>query len=104
MHDSPEKQRASQINEMVLFDARIMTIHVRYFASLREQFGCAEEQLSVDGIETVADVWSRVTEGRSVSAGSVLYAVNMEYAEADTAVEDGDEVAFFPPVTGGAHR
>jgi sulfur-carrier protein len=103
MHHSPEKQRASHINETVLFDARIMTIHVRYFASLREQFGCAEEQLSVDGIETVADVWSRVTEGQSVSAGSVLYAVNMAYAEADTSVDDGDEVAFFPPVTGGAN-
>ncbi len=81
-----------------------MTIHVRYFASLREQFGRAEEQLSGDGIETVADVWARVTEGQSVAVGRVLYAVNMDYAEPGSAVKDGDEVAFFPPVTGGAHR
>jgi sulfur-carrier protein len=32
---------------------------------------------------------------------SMLAAVNMEYAELDFPVQDGDEVAFFPPVTGG---
>jgi molybdopterin converting factor small subunit len=33
--------------------------------------------------------------------GNILMAVNQEYAEADQFVSDGDEVAFFPPVTGG---
>ncbi|MGH8499721.1 MAG: MoaD/ThiS family protein, partial [Methylococcales bacterium] len=34
--------------------------------------------------------------------GTMLYAVNMRYAKAATPVNDGDEVAFFPPVTGGS--
>lgn len=78
-----------------------MSIQVRYFASLRERVGRAEEQVSADGIQTVADVWERVSAGRLVPSDTVLYAVNMDYADAETVVRDGDEVAFFPPVTGG---
>jgi molybdopterin synthase sulfur carrier subunit len=78
-----------------------MTIHVRFFASLREQVGRSEDELPATGIKTVADVWTRATEGVAPLPGTVLYAVNMDYAQADAAVKDGDEVAFFPPVTGG---
>lgn len=77
-----------------------MTIHVRYFASLREHFGRAEENLVADGITTVADVWKAVCEGTPIP-DQVLCAVNLEYATPETPVHDGDEVAFFPPVTGG---
>lgn len=77
-----------------------MTIRVRYFASLRERMGRADEELVPENLACVADVWKAVCEGRPLPE-NVLCAVNMEYAHADTAVKDGDEVAFFPPVTGG---
>ncbi|QXP85407.1 molybdopterin converting factor subunit 1 [Methylococcus sp. ANG] len=77
-----------------------MTIRVRYFAGLREQMGRAEEQLAFEDLACVADVWKAVCQGRPLPE-NVLCAVNMEYAGADTPVRDGDEVAFFPPVTGG---
>ncbi|MDD2767451.1 MAG: molybdopterin converting factor subunit 1 [Methylococcus sp.] len=77
-----------------------MTIRVRYFASLRERMGRADEELVPENLASVADVWKAVCEGQPLPE-NILCAVNMEYAHADTAVKDGDEVAFFPPVTGG---
>ncbi|QSA96254.1 MoaD/ThiS family protein [Methylococcus sp. EFPC2] len=77
-----------------------MSIRVRYFASLRETLGRNEESLSAEGIATVSDVWRCVSGGKPLP-DHLLCAVNMEYSEAGTAVRDGDEVAFFPPVTGG---
>lgn len=77
-----------------------MAIRVRYFAGLREQMGRTEETLVADGIANVHDVWKCISQGQ-VMADNTLAAVNMEYAKSDTPVKDGDEVAFFPPVTGG---
>jgi sulfur-carrier protein len=78
-----------------------MSIRVRYFASLREQMGRKEESLVAERIHTVADVWRTVAAGQPLP-DHVLCAVNMEYAQPHTVVNDGDEVAFFPPVTGGS--
>jgi molybdopterin synthase sulfur carrier subunit len=78
-----------------------MSIRVKIFASLRERLGHDGMELPADGIATVADVWARVAPDEPLG-GRVLMAVNMDYAQADQAVRDGDEVAFFPPVTGGA--
>jgi molybdopterin synthase sulfur carrier subunit len=77
-----------------------MSIRIRYFASLRETMGRVEERLSPENISTVSDIWKAVNEGRPLPE-NLLCAVNMEYADAATVVADGDEVAFFPPVTGG---
>lgn len=77
-----------------------MSIKVRYFASLREKLGRVEETLSPDGLATVADVWRCVGDGEPWP-DRLLCAVNMVYAEPATPVHEGDEVAFFPPVTGG---
>ena len=77
-----------------------MSIRVRYFASLRETMGRAEENLTAEGLENVASVWKAVNRGLPMPA-NLLCAVNMEYARPETAVKDGDEVGFFPPVTGG---
>lgn len=77
-----------------------MSIRVRYFASLRETMGRLEENLVAEGIQTVADVWRAVDQGRLMPS-NMLCAVNQEYANPATRVQDGDEVAFFPPVTGG---
>ena len=77
-----------------------MSIKVLYFASLKETFGCGEQQLDSDTVHTVGDVWRLVSEGHAFNQ-SVLHSVNQEYAELDAPVKAGDEVAFFPPVTGG---
>jgi len=78
-----------------------MSIKVLFFASLREQLGQSEVVLPIEPGETVSQVWERVSEGHSV-ATRVLHSINMQYVEPDAPVNDGDEVAFFPPVTGGA--
>lgn len=77
-----------------------MAIEVRLFAALREEMG--REHIQVNGAEahTVAQVWQHISNGQPLPANT-LCAVNMEYVDSNTAVQDGDEVAFFPPVTGG---
>ena len=77
-----------------------MTIEIRFFASLRERLGMHDTQLAAQGQLTVADVWRQAT-GTDAPPPNVLAAVNQEYAALDAPVRDGDEVAFFPPVTGG---
>ncbi|HKJ09518.1 MAG TPA: molybdopterin converting factor subunit 1 [Gammaproteobacteria bacterium] len=77
-----------------------MTIHVKFFASLREQMGRAEVTMEPDAGTTVAQVWEHAACDVPMP-DNLLAAVNMEYADFDQAVSDGDEVAFFPPVTGG---
>ena len=77
-----------------------MSIKVRYFASLKESVGRSEDNLAMTGSLTVKEVWGRLNSGKSLP-GNILAAVNMEYVEFDSIVNDGDEVAFFPPVTGG---
>ena len=77
-----------------------MSITVRFFASVRERVGKAQEIIDSAGINNVADVWKQ--SARIALPDNLLAAVNMEYARPDQPVRDGDEVAFFPPVTGGA--
>jgi molybdopterin synthase catalytic subunit len=76
-----------------------MTVTVRLFAGLREQAGWSRRELEA---ATVADVWPALSLGDE--PGGLLYAVNREYAERDRALQDGDEVALIPPVSGGAFR
>ena len=76
-----------------------MTIEVKFFASLRERLGRKEAQLESADAATVADVWQRCTQ--QALPANVLVAVNQEYVQSQHPVRDGDEVAFFPPVTGG---
>lgn len=83
-------------------------ITLLYFARLRETFGKASEQMNLPAepasLETVraalaarGGVWAHeLAAGRSFRA-----AVNQSVATGETPVKDGDEVAFFPPVTGG---
>ncbi|MBI1422482.1 MAG: molybdopterin converting factor subunit 1 [Gammaproteobacteria bacterium] len=76
-----------------------MTIEVKFFASLRERLGRKEAQLEPAEAATVADVWQRCTQ--QALPANVMVAVNQEYVQSQHPVQDGDEVAFFPPVTGG---
>jgi molybdopterin synthase sulfur carrier subunit len=77
-----------------------MSIKVLLFASLREEFGMSELTVEPEEAATVAEIWQRLCQDRDTST-RVLHSVNMEYAEPESPVQDGDEVAFFPPVTGG---
>jgi len=77
-----------------------MSITVKFFASLRETIGKADVELDIGSIRTAADVWLAVTD-KHEHIPNMLAAINMEYASLDDVVKDGDEVAFFPSVTGG---
>ena len=77
-----------------------MSIKVLYFASLKESVGRSEDDLTFTSLLTVHEAWNRANPDKSLPA-NILAAVNMDYVEFDNIVKDGDEVAFFPPVTGG---
>ncbi len=78
-----------------------MTIKIRYFAGLKENIGRSEDILELtDQLTTIEEVWLTANRNKPLPS-NVLAALNMEYAAMDALVKDGDEVAFFPPVTGG---
>lgn len=77
-----------------------MQVTVKTFAHLRDRLGFAEQAAEVPEDARVLDVWQKVADGSDMPR-NVLAAVNLDYATVDTRVHDGDEVAFFPPVTGG---
>lgn len=83
-------------------------IRILYFARLREQLGTAGEEITApDESTTVGDLAALLRRRGDAWAellpegGTVLAAVNQEMARPETQIRDGDEVAFFPPVTGG---
>ena len=77
-----------------------MSVRVKYFASLRETIGRSDDELPFTGSITVAEIWQQATQNMQLP-DRLLVAVNQEYANFDKEISDGDEVAFFPPVTGG---
>lgn len=81
-----------------------MLVTVRLFARLREIAGAADVRVVVPEGATVAVAWQALA-GRfpelGAYAGAVSCAVNEDYARMNAPLEDGDEVAFLPPVSGG---
>ncbi|WP_188569213.1 molybdopterin converting factor subunit 1 [Undibacterium terreum] len=85
-----------------------MNIELRFFASIREKLGTSAEQASLPvEVKTVGDVraWLMTRGGpwaEALAEGRALrMAYNQQMCGADTAIADGGELAFFPPVTGG---
>jgi len=81
-------------------------IKVIFFAALREQLGCDSIEISAENANTVTEV--KITLGQKndewqtyLANNSLLCAVNHQMVNNDFSVKSGDEVAFFPPVTGG---
>jgi sulfur-carrier protein len=83
-----------------------MKIRVLFFARLREQLGSSGEEVDIaDGASVAtlrAQLASRSAAWReALEARNLRIAVNQDMAAVDQVLKAGDEVAFFPPVTGG---
>ena len=85
---------------------RLLTI--LYFAWLREQIGTSRQDLPFpEGVTTVAALMAHLAASSPAHASAfapnrkVRCAVNQEFAGPETPVHPGDEIGFFPPVTGG---
>ena len=82
-------------------------IRILYFASFREQLDRASEQMDLDDLTNVGMLVDRLRTrggiwGRVFAADqTVMTALNQEMCEMSAPISDGDEIAFFPPVTGG---
>lgn len=85
-----------------------MKIELRFFASVREALQTTQEVVTLpDSVKTVGDVRAFLIGRGGIWAEVLAPEKNLRMAydhvmtEADTAIVDGGEVAFFPPVTGG---
>ena len=83
-----------------------ITITVRYFASIREALGTGSETLSTEAATVGALREELIARGGAAAEAlapgkAVRMALNQDICDADAVLSNGDEVAFFPPVTGG---
>ena len=81
-----------------------MHVTIRLFARLRDVTGASELSRSIADGSTAEDAWHALVEEFPPLGDytrSISVAVNEEYAKPTTALRDGDEVAFLPPVSGG---
>jgi len=83
-----------------------MKIKVLYFAGLREQLGTSGEDLelsmtTVAGLRSLLMARGGAWQSALAQGRALRVAVNQEMAQPTTPVRPGDEIAFFPPVTGG---
>jgi sulfur-carrier protein len=83
-------------------------VKVLFFASLREQLGTGAEEIELpEGVATVAALRAHLVkrgapwQGALAEGKLLCTAVNQDMTKSAAAIKAGDEVAFFPPVTGG---
>jgi molybdopterin synthase catalytic subunit len=79
-----------------------VNVRVRLFAALRERVGSGGVDLDLPDGAVAGDVWAALPLGDEPPG--ILFAVNRAYAERTQTLEDGDEVALIPPVSGGSFR
>lgn len=82
-----------------------MTIQLRFFAALRERLKMSEATRDVPPGTTAAALWAALCREHPVLeplSASVSFAVNREYVEREHVLQDGDELALIPPVSGGS--
>src|ERR1700752_4412108 len=85
--------------------ATSITVHVLFFGAARDAAGHEEINMTLDSPVTVQSAKSKIFSrypNLQPFGNSLLVAVNQEYAEPDREIQDGDELAMFPPVSGGA--
>ena len=81
-----------------------MRVTIRLFARLRDLVGAGELERAAPEGATVAAVWESLARDYPAIvpyAESMSCAINAEYARMTATIQDGDEVAFLPPVSGG---
>ncbi len=83
-----------------------MTINILYFASVKERMGISGESVVIEkgitGVDLISMLSDKGEPWQTVfSDDRLLFAINQEIASLDDDISEGDEVAFFPPVTGG---
>jgi molybdopterin synthase catalytic subunit/molybdopterin converting factor small subunit len=79
-----------------------MRVRVRLFAGLRERVGMGENELELPAGARARDVWDVLELGPEPPG--LAYAINRQYVDRDHGLEDGDELAIIPPVSGGSFR
>jgi sulfur-carrier protein len=80
----------------------VKTVRLRYFALLREQRGLAEERMAT-GAETAGELYDelRTRHRFTLPADRLRVAINDEFKPWNSAIREGDELVFIPPVAGG---
>jgi molybdopterin synthase catalytic subunit/molybdopterin converting factor small subunit len=99
IHTTSSWRRSAPPEMQLILGLGGMKVEVRLFAGLRERAGW--DRRTLEGLERVRDVWPALGLGEEEPPG-LLYAVNREYADRGRELQDGDEVALIPPVSGGA--
>lgn len=78
---------------------------IKFFAGFREKIGRTEVELHIENatLSEVISILDKQVKGfkKIMEEGNVVIAVNHEVADSDTAVHNEDEIAIFPPVSGG---
>ena len=77
-----------------------MKIYVKYFASVRDIMGKDSEDLKIETSLSANELWKSLSANKKTPV-RVLVSVNHEYVDKNFKLKDGDEIAYFPPVTGG---
>ena len=86
----------------------MINVKVLFFANLRELLGCSAIDIEVEANSSIYDLCEKIKDNGkqwhsifSDVKANVKIAVNQEITDLEHQLENGDEVAFFPPVTGG---
>lgn len=84
-----------------------LRVHVRFFASLKELTGLSAFDLDLAPGSTVHDLWEACVSRWPTLASrraTTVVSVNLEFSRTDVVLNNGDEVALLPPVSGGSNQ